>query len=318
MLTTGYYWIVPIYSSALLYLVYTNGAMKPRIFGAIIVGVFMVVGSYAYTNFWVPEETEEAQLLVVEPSTPLRGYLATKDKNGDGVPDWQEALRTTEPLELNQLSTSTYEVPDTLTDQFAIQLFEDMIQSKSFGEFGATPEEIIARAGSDLTQQAEDTLFTRDDILIRDDNSPEALRTYANTVAAVTLANGIPADTKNEALIVERALQLDDPTVLEELTVIIDSYAGMRTSMLETPVPSTLVKEHLDLINAYHAIHVDVTAMSMTFSDPLYALLRVQRYQEDATGLYYAFTNVFKEAYDAGARFEPNDITLEVVTITDE
>ena len=289
--------------------------MNPRVFGAIVAGVILVVAAYVHTQSFSSESTQTGELIVGERNTIARGYIATNDQDEDGVPDWQQALRTTDPLELDELASSTYTTPDTLTDQFAVDLMNQMIQSKQFGEFGDSPDELIAKANDDLVAQAADTLYTTGDILVSDTDSVSAIRNYANRVAAIALEFGIPADTQNEVLILEKAIQTNNAGVLTELTVIEASYDNMIQAMLVTPVPKPLARQHLDLINAYHAILKDVQAFAAAFEDPLLALLRLQRYRDDATGLYYAFTGVFAAAYEAGARFETGDTTLEVVTI---
>lgn len=292
--------------------------MNPRIFGATVAGLILVVGAYVETRVLVEPITQEASLIVGDSQTLARGYISTSDQNGDGVADWQEALRTTEPLRMDEMSTSTYEIPDTLTDQFAIELFQDMVKSKSYGEFGDSPEQLIDQASEGLLAKAADELYTRDDILISNDTSAEAARVYANAVAQIAIDHSIPKETENEVRILEKALRQNDPAVLTELDVILASYEGMLTAMLKTPAPANLVKEHLDLINVYYAITNGIKAMRIAFDDPLLALLRIQRYKDDANGLYYAITGLFKQAYRQGARFNPDDPTLQLVTITDE
>ncbi len=290
--------------------------MNPRIFGAVVFGVLLVCGSFAYTHFNRAEiESTPTGLVVAKSDQPLRNYIGSNDKNNNGVPDWQEALRTEEPIKLDSIATSTYEAPTTVTGQFAVDFFQQIVQNKKFGEFGDTPEELIAQANSDLVRDAQsDTLFSRGDIIILPNTTPELARTYANEIADITIRNGIPADTPNEVLILERAIQRSNPEVLNELDVIIDSYQGMVIEMKRTPVPNELVNEHLDLLNVYQIILTNVEAMKLAFEDPLYTLLRLQRYQDDATKLFFAFTGVFDAAYEAGARFDQTDSTERVVS----
>ena len=294
--------------------------MNPRIFGAIIFGLLLVGGSFTYTQFKrVTTADAPANLVVAKSDSTGRNYISTGDTNDNGLPDWQEALRTTEPLQLDALATSSYEVPETITGQFALDFFQDFVQNKKFGEFGDTPDELIAQANSDLVREAQsDILFTRSDIVIIPDTTAELARKYANTVADITIKHGIPRETPNEVLILERAVQQSNPEALKDLGVIVASYEGMIADMKVTPVPEGLVAEHLDLLNVYQMILTDVTAMQLAFEDPLYALLRLQRYQDDATKLFYAFTGVFEAAALAGAKFEPSDSTLILVTITDD
>ncbi len=75
-----------------------------------------------------------------------------------------------------------------------------------------------------------------------------------------------------------------------------------------------MVKEHLDLINTFHAIHKDIEAMSAAIDDPAFALLRLKRYEDDASGLGYAMQNMFFALDDYAHLFKVTDpATLFVI-----
>ena len=288
--------------------------MNPRIFGATVVGLMLVIGVYIETQNSIVPANQIGQLKVGN-NPSARSYIKTTDHDGDGVADWRQALRVTDPLELQNVSTSTYVTPETVTDQFAVQLFSKMLESKSYGDFGATPEDIIEEAHQSLVTQAKDILYYEKDIKILSTSSPESGRVYANRVAQITLEFGMPIDTRDEIDILDQAVKENNPDILKELEIITNSHAGTLDALLNTPVPTHLVKEHLDLINVYQALLTDLEAMQTAFDDPIFAILRLKRHQDDMIGLYHAFINVFTVAAETGTRFEVGDIALELVTI---
>lgn len=294
--------------------------MNPRIFGALIVGSGLVAIAVIGTRFNILGDNQpaatNAQMNVVASAEPLRQYIPTKDSNNDGVPDWQELLNNTEPLQINE-SAADYQAPDTLTDQFAIEFFEGYVRNKGFGAFAEEPDQLIAQASDNLVAQAQDTLYDTGSINIIP-TSPNLVRTHANAVAQIILDYPLPVGTENELLIIERAIVQDDESVLAELDPIIAAYTGMIEDMLSTPVPSNMVKEHLDLLNAYQGIRNTILGMRNSFADPLMGLLRVQRYQDDANGLAIAITNLFEAAYENDASFVAGDAVFSIVMFSEQ
>jgi len=239
---------------------------------------------------------------------PERSAIAITDKNGDGVPDWQEALVTVSPLELSEES-SDYTPPETLTDQFAIDLFENMVRSKNNELFGSTPEEIAIQGFEGLASYATDELLTTKDIIVSSDNSPEALTNYGEEVIAII--NRYPGEnTEPGIVILERALQNQDA---EEL-IVLDEHIYLYTKIFEETkmlaAPSAATQEHLDLVNTYQAIIFDLTAMRNAFADPAMALVRMKRYQDDATAFNLALENLYIKLLDRGATWTDSVVRI--------
>ena len=65
-----------------------------------------------------------------------------------------------------------------------------------------------------------------------------------------------------------------------------------RDDSLLVPVPRIFIKQHLDLINTYHALQGSISALSLSAEDPAVALLHIKRYEDDARGLAYALENM--------------------------
>ena len=97
---------------------------------------------------------------------------------------------------------------------------------------------------------------------------------------------------------------------MSELVTLASVYKNYRDGMLQIPVPAILTKEHLDLINAYHALYNDIDAMTLAQSDPAVTLLRLKRYEEDVEGMAYALDNLYTAIQPFAGLFTTEDPAL--------
>lgn len=282
---------------------------NPRVIGACVIGFAIVSGAFVLSNFGNPP-AQPGTVKVAVSSAPLRTAIAVKDEDGDGLEDWRNSLAIGNPVSLSAVPevAGAYERPDTLSDDFSVNFFEQIIRSKMYGEFGSSEEEVIQKSIAEATQRASDTLYDQRDIIVISDTD-EAIRAYGNRAANIITDNNVP-DSRNESVILKNALDRQDEAVLEELIPLSQMYADMRDQYLNTPVPQKLVTQHLNLINSFNAIHNDIEGMRDTFDDPLYSLVRVKRYQDDVTGLTYSLSNLYLRLAETPEVFEPNDSAL--------
>ncbi len=260
-----------------------------------IAAAFLVGGVLVTGAFIMGAKKHEAQAGMIV-SVPERDHIAIEDANGDGIPDWREALQKTDPIIISGATSSEpYERPKTVTGRFALNFIEDILRSKMYGSFGDTQEELVAGATADLVSASQDTLFTEEDVNITEAVTPDLLRSYGNHIASIAL--NAKGGSDNEAIILQDALRYNDPNRLLDLEPISASYVDIVKRMLETPVPERYLKEHLDLLNAYNALREDVSAMQKVYDDPLYTFIRMKRYEDDVAGMAYALSQLFDALY---------------------
>lgn len=226
---------------------------------------------------------------------PKRTHIEVLDSNKDGIPNWQDELRENEPLVLNEATSTPYEAPESLTGTFALRFFEDAVRAQNYGAFGMTNEELVAEATQTLAEEAQDELYTEADLTIDPNTDPLTLKAYGNAVAAIILSQSNTSDS--EAVILQDVLRYNDPQRLQDLEPIAQSYDIMVTGMLALSVPQSYSEEHLNLVNALSAIREDIRGMQLLYEDPLYTLLRMKRYEDDALGLSNAVLNLFNTLY---------------------
>ncbi len=289
--------------------------VNSKILGAFVIGFALVAGSYTLSNFGQLSEkdqtTPDVYAVTTAANADTRTYIEVSDKNSDGVEDWQEEFVNQTPLVISAdvASTTAFAIPNTVTDRMGIELFQSVLQAKGRGNVGPQRAQIVSETADLLRQNTvKDTLFTRANITVID-TSNEAIRTYANTLASILVNNNVPG-SESELVIIDRALKTENASELNKLDPIIAMYKTMRDQTMDTPVPRGFEKQHLDLVNVYQALYATLTDFKLIYSDPVVALLRVKRYQDDATGLGYALQNMYRALEPHAALLQPEDPAL--------
>lgn len=267
--------------------------VNSRVFGASLIGVGLVIGAWMLNSFTLTAPTPDQPFFATETPAPERNHIATGDRDSDGVEDWQEPFLTAGPVILDE-ATSTYERANTLTERAGISVMENLLTAQAYGGLqAAEPEQLVNDSVENVIREAQnDRLYTQADISVIPGNEPDVIRTYANTVAMVLQKNDVK-ELRNELLIFQDAMATKNPKHYAELVTIANVYQKNRDDLLALPVPAALVKQHLDLINVFEAIQKDLMAMSVAEDDPVLSLLRLKRYQDDASGLGFALQNMY-------------------------
>lgn len=270
-------------------------ALNQKIIGAFVVGFALVFGAYTVSNFNVSkiDTTKEPVYGLAAVSAPERNYIPVTDANNNGIEDWREEFVNNTPIiiESEVAGPVQYTPPTSITDTVGIQLFQNFLQAKGRGNVGPTTNQVVTDTAELLRSTAvQDYIYKLNQIQVIA-SSDEAIRTYANTLGQILINNNVKSE--GELVIIERAMQTEDPKELDKLDPLITMYKNLRDQTLATPVPAGFEKQHLDLINVYNAVYATLDGMKLAFSDPVVALLRTQRYQDDTKGLRIALQNIY-------------------------
>lgn len=280
-----------------------EGNINPKIAGASILGFALVAGAYLISNFNAPGVTQRATVSSVTPAPRLA--IAVTDNDGNGVEDWRDEFVTTKPVVLNK-STTAYKAPDTLTGKLGVNFMESIIRARGYGAFGRSDEKVIEDTIDILSKETAHSLYDTPDITIMQEWDNDDIYNYANAIGGAILKNNV-ANTEDELTILYDILNSKDTSRLSELAALAEGYKKNRDDFLKTPVPAFITKEHLDMINTFHAVHKDIEAMTIAFDDPAFTLLRLKRYEDDATGLGYAMRNMYTALEPHAGLFTAND-----------
>jgi hypothetical protein len=289
---------------------------KYRVIGAFVVGFAIVVVAYTVRTFNdIPKEYTKTTLSATVAEAPTRIPIDVKDSNQDGIEDWREDFISGESVVFNTSPDESYELPETLTGQVGIAFLQDIIRSEGYGAYGKSKEEVVNDTVKQISVYATDEIFDVADIIISTDDSPEAVRTYANAHADAIINNSVPG-LRNEALILRDVLNGSSEKGIEELKTITAVYLNTRNAVLNISVPPQLVKEHLDLINIYNALYKDIESMSKANEDPMLSLVRLKRYEDDVNGLVLAMQNIYSAIEPYASAFTQDDSALLFVSFS--
>ncbi len=279
-----------------------------RIGGALAIGIVIISGAFYVKN----TQGTEANGRIVVAQAPERTYIETTDSNKDGVKDWEENLRgkvfetiATPPTTISTPTDEAYEPPTTFTGKFSEAFFKDYLQGKIDGVDFNDPSGLVGNAVTAIEQNTASKKHSRLELTIVP-STPDAIHAYGNRVSEIMKTHSI--ENENEALILKRALDTNEPKVLEALAPIYSVYANTITDTLRMEVPSDFVEVHINLLNAYESIKTDIGAMQTAFTDPLYTLARVKNYEDDAKNLFTAFETIAKKLNSTGTSYT-NDET---------
>ncbi len=277
-----------------------------RIGGALTLGVLIVLGAFVMANKGSGARIlGDAELQVAD----SRSYIEPTDSDRDGTPDWEEKF-STNVFESITAPTSTvsettpYEPPTTFTGKFSEAFFSDYLGGKIDGADLSDPSQFVNQAVVAIEENTKSKLFSGVDIQIVQD-SEESIHEYGNTIGEILTR--YPTTNEHELIILRRATEKDDPEILLALDPIHTIYENYVSDTINVPVPRTLAEEHLALLNAYEAVRTDINAMQQMFTDPLYSLARVKRYQDDAAGLYRALQEILFALEDNGAIYSKDE-----------
>lgn len=289
-----------------------------KITGAFIVGFALVFGAYTISNFGfktntVPTNQNElskadTDVYAVVGKQVNRQYIPVADADQNGIEDWQEEFVPMTPVMIDSTSTAvaSFDLPKTVTDQVGIQLLQSVLRAKGQGPVGQSKAQVVKDTAEILrTTVIKDTVYDVSSIQVVE-NSPEAIRNYGNRLGEILINNNV-VGSEGELAIIQRALQTENVKYLDNLDPIINMYKTLRDETLVTPVPRGFERQHVTLINVYQAMYATLDGMKLAFTDPVVALLRVKRYQDDATGLAIGLQNMYKALLPNAQLFNRND-----------
>lgn len=278
--------------------------MNKRVTVAFAFGCALLLASYTFSpRAAAPAPAVDSTIGVVAATAPVRQYIPSTDTNNDGIPDWQESLLAADPLSIT--TATTYEAPDTLTDEFAITFFEAMVRNEQSGELGETPEEFALKAATALSNEVVLPSYTLEDINPTSDNSLSALATYSQRMSQIEEDATPDSQFRNELEIVNDALEKSEPAILLELNPIRESYEEMLVGILAVPVPSSLSQDHLVLVTTVSTILEHIKAMELALTDPIVSLMHIQQYGQSVQALADIIEIMAAKLSVAGVTYAP-------------
>lgn len=288
-----------------------------RILAAALFSAVLIGGAYMLARGVSSPAVAEASA-----ETALLQAIATKDSNGDGLPDWEKSLygipinsTTTDYFNLGMTdgeavakglivpkaiadipaATST-SAEDTLTDAFAKDFFTLYLSAKEAnGGADLTDDQTNALSDQAMNQLLQNIASPADFKTMADidvsGTGPDALRTFAAAAENVFKKNMGNATT-SEIQSLQDAVLNGDTGALSQLASASKIYRDYAVGLAALPVPKELAADDLALINAMmlrSEVDNDFTRVNI---DPLATILALQQFSQTESAFWNAFSDI--------------------------
>ncbi|HEX5774534.1 MAG TPA: hypothetical protein VFY28_01050 [Candidatus Paceibacterota bacterium] len=296
-----------------------------------VLALFLIGGAYLLSGpnpfFTTRVDAKSAEEL-------LRAYAA-KDTDADGLPDWQEALYSTDPENPNSFSAEVTDgeaqvqglltpkslasqVPedggtisgldvadDSLTARFSREFFARYFSTR--GNAPPSSEEVLAFVNDAVAGLAAERLrvdaFTVNDLELSPDTGAGALANYAALVEEALSQNSVPAE-KTDLEYFADAVEKGDMGSLAKLADISGGYEAVAGALMAVPAPEEVALAHLELANALARLGIATGDLAALESDPIRTLLGIGGYQQYELGYRQALARVYGAFLKAGVAIE--------------
>ncbi len=230
------------------------------------------------------------------------GDIVNKDTDGDGIADWEESIRGTDPNKIDtdedgvsdlveiqqqkdQENAKNATDPETETSIFAKQLFTTIA---SLQESGTLDEEsatkIINQVSSSTQKNVQKTFYTKEQLVI----SPKLSNTaFEKTIRKIIIDNDITHESLQNVFIILKNLpetgEIEGTTIIEDLTTIENSYKKALNELLKNPVPEKLTTVYVDFLNSFQYVIENVSDITLLEKNPIVSFSAITIYPQSAS-----------------------------------
>lgn len=298
-----------------------------RISAASLLALLMVGASYLLSgpNFLTSksanaENTEEL----------LKAY-ASKDTDGDGLPDWQEALYGTDPnkaisnqfgipdgqaakegkltpnalasqLPQDQAATTTFTsedlpgvdpAPGSITEQFSHEFLQDVVDASQGQPLDdAGKQQLASKLFSEYAAKAGQLFVSNYTAVSVHTNASLSVSAYAGKLEQTFYAHDVAADANKPLDLMQALMQNNDESARPKLKKLADSYGAITTDLLAMSVPPQLAQQHLALIRGFDSLHKATVAVTTYEKDPLGVMGALSVYQPSSASIVQALKGI--------------------------
>jgi len=299
-----------------------------RISAASFLALLMVSAAYLLSG---PNFLTSRSVSAETTDALLKAY-ASKDTDGDGLPDWEEALYGTDP---NKAISNSFGIPDgqaaqegkltpnalatqlpsadqgtttltdadfggtpapaagSITEQFSREFFQQFVAASNGQPMdAATQTALVQKLMSEFTQKSAAALSSQYTLVSIHTDPSVSVSAYAAQVEGVILANDVPSDANQPLDIMQSLMEKNDESARAKLKTLGDSYGSISQALLSVHVPPSLATQHLALIQGFDELH-KATAMTAAYEkDPLGVMGAISMFQPSSQKIVGAFKSI--------------------------
>lgn len=258
-------------------------------------------------------QDKKPSILSLEGARPEDPALAQKDSDHDGLPDWEEAVRGTNPNNADSDGDGTIDGEEVrlardpskaapgdsllskeneqfvnelmsaasstnLTEDLSQRLFAQYLSALNKGTSGdaQTQEALVQDAVSRAKVPLRGETYTQADLIVVPDTK-ESTRAFANkTIEAI--AKHPNASLMNTVIVFGAAMDDNDKRSKAAFPILGREYQALADDLRKIPVPSSYAASYLQVVNAYEKGGAAFVDMQYYEEDPIRALSGFSNY----------------------------------------
>ena len=304
---------------------------KFLIFAGVVIVVVAVIAVVRLTSNKRVSPLEAPALISQE---TLASLSTDEDGDGDGLKNWEELLRNTDPANhetdgdgtddgtevqtrrdptlpgpddaLPEPRASTTTGPTTQTGVFSRSIMSQYLDL--VGQGVPITEDVTAQIYENAPRiEVGPPIdpYSLDEVKSAGTTSELIVRRWGNEIQNILERNA--PKTENELMIILRSFDNQDPAELEQLLKIADAYDKDAEEMMELNlIPLGGEQIHLDIVNSFLFVAKDLRGLSMLYSDPVIAKQSLESYWVTSEILVASFKNL-GEYLSTNTIFTPDD-----------
>ena len=260
------------------------------------VGVAFLITS---PSFWKSRQAN------AESTDDLLSAYASKDTDGDGLPDWEEALYGTDP---NKAISNPYGIPDgeaakegkltpnslasqlpqdqtltpddlpgtlpaagSLTEQFSHEFLQDFVESSDGQPMTDDQQQaLVSKLFASYTQKAAQAINSPYTLVQVHTTNSSDVSAYAGQIESIISAT-IPDTSDNGDLLQlsSNVIEKNDTASATRLKVLAGDYSNAAKQMEALDVPTSMRESHLELVQAFDTVGRAASIVADYQSDPI-------------------------------------------------
>ncbi|MDB5189689.1 MAG: hypothetical protein JWN49_15 [Parcubacteria group bacterium] len=242
-----------------------------------------------------------------ESTEALLASYAAKDTDGDGLPDWQEALYGTDP---NKAISNSFGVPDgeaaqkglltpnalknqlpvadtatvltnedlpvpdaasgSITDEFSKEFLQDYFQATNGQPMTADAQQALLQTlVQNFSAKAAVKLSSQYSSVSVHTNTSTSLTSYVSVIETTFQSHNI-SDLNGDPISLMHALLVDgNDKAAPKLMAISKAYGAMAADLRATKVPPSMIPTHVALVKSLEQLSLSTAIVSNYKKDPL-------------------------------------------------
>lgn len=288
---------------------------KIFIFLGVVLVTSGVIGAMVYLRSAKKESVPAS--LTAKDARGIAESIALADSDGDGLADWEEQLRGTDPhksdtdgdgtpdgeeiranrdpkLAGNDALAPAYSASASgivsasssinITAEVGKQLYSNLVAMEQFGKNDTeTKKKLVLQTAEHISGSLDVPIFDPNTLKTTTDTSEARVRAYKQ--ALFDAVTPFIKQEENELMLIARVIDTDDPTAKASLETLLGKYQTLITTLAAMEIPEDARAVHGNVVQEFMRYRYAIHGMMALREDALRSLLSAQQFSSAITTL---------------------------------